>query len=158
VKTYLDIETSFSGEITVIGMYRPTKGIVQLVAEEANPEKLLDFLEGSHIICTYNGSRFDLPVIKNNLGVDLVSEFKSHDLMFDCWSQNLYGGLKVVEKKLGIPRTSADLTGYDALLLWEQYQKYNNVKALERLLEYNKEDVLNLCVLEEKLLNVPRSK
>ncbi len=157
MKTYLDIETSFSSEITVIGMFRPTKGIVQLVADQATPESLLDFIEGSHTICTYNGSRFDLPVIKNNLGIDLASIFRSHDLMFDCWSRNLYGGLKAVEKKLGIPRSSADLTGYDALLLWKRFQDFNDIEALQSLLEYNKEDVLNLCLLEERLLNIPIS-
>ncbi len=77
--------------------------------------------------------------------------------MFDCWSRNLYGGLKAVEKKLGIPRSSADLTGYDALLLWKRFQDFNDIEALQSLLEYNKEDVLNLCLLEERLLNIPIS-
>lgn len=151
MKTYLDIETSFSGRITVVGMYRPSRGIVQLVADEVSPEKLLEFIAGSHAICTYNGSRFDLPVIKNNLGIDLVATFESHDLMFDCWSKNLYGGLKAVEKQLGISRRRPDVDGYQALFLWQRYIEYDDTEALDTLLEYNKEDVLNLCVLEEKL-------
>lgn len=151
MKTYLDIETSFSGKITVLGMYRPSKGILQLVADEVSPESLLDFLDGSHTICTYNGSRFDLPVIRNNLGIDLTEDFRSHDLMLDCWSQNLYGGLKAVEKQLGIARNLQEVDGYQALLLWQRYIESDDSEALETLLEYNKEDVLNLCVLEEIL-------
>lgn len=151
MKTYLDIETSFSGKITVLGMYRPSKGVLQLVADEVSPESLLDFLDGSHTICTYNGSRFDLPVIRNNLGIDLTEDFRSHDLMLDCWSQNLYGGLKAVEKQLGIARNLQEVDGYQALVLWQRYIESDDSEALETLLEYNKEDVLNLCVLEEIL-------
>jgi len=158
MKAYLDIETSFSGEITVIGIYRPTKGFVQLIRGEAGPDELIDFLEGSLAICTYNGSRFDLPVIKSKLGIDLISDFESHDLMYDCWSQNLYGGLKAVEKKLGIARNLNGLNGYDALILWERYQKLNDREALETLLEYNREDVLNLPLLEEQLFCLRDSK
>jgi uncharacterized protein YprB with RNaseH-like and TPR domain len=155
MKTYLDIETSFSGEITVIGMYRPSCGIVQLVGNNVRAEHILEFIDGSYAVCTYNGSRFDLPVIKNLLGIDLASTLRSHDLMFDCWSRNLYGGLKAVEKKLGIARNLPDVNGYDALLLWQQYVRYGDEQSLQKLLEYNKEDVLNLPVLEEKLHNLP---
>jgi len=151
MKTYLDIETSFSGEITVVGMYRPSKGMIQFVGNDITPEKLIEYLDGSQTICTYNGSRFDILVIKNVLGLDLFEHYESHDLMFDCWSQNLYGGLKAVEKQLGIKRVLDELSGYDALLLWQKFQEYNDLKALETLLQYNKEDVLNLLILEDKL-------
>ena len=155
MKTYLDIETSFSGEITVVGMYRPSCGIVQLIGADVTAESISGFVRGSTAVCTYNGSRFDLPVIRNILGVDLFSDLRSHDLMFDCWSRNLYGGLKAVEKKLGIARNLPDVNGYDALLLWQEYIRHENTGALEKLLEYNKEDVLNLPVLEERLQDLP---
>lgn len=158
MKTYLDIETSFTGEITVIGMYCAAKGIVQLVGDEACSYNLLNFVEGSTAICTYNGSRFDLPVIRDNLGVDLLSTCESHDLMFDCWSHNLYGGLKAVEKKLGICRNLPNVNGYDALLLWQRFINANDTQALQKLLEYNREDVLNLPILEEKLHDFPLSR
>ena len=35
--------------------------------------------------------------------------------------------------------------------LWENYKKYGNRDALNLLLEYNKEDVINLIRLEEIL-------
>ncbi len=151
MKTYLDIETSFSGDITVIGMYRPSCGLVQLVGNEVSAGNILGFIKGSGVVCTYNGSRFDLPVIRSMLRVDPFSDLKSHDLMYDCWSRNLYGGLKAVEKRLGIIRSLPDINGFDALLLWQEYTRHDDVSALEKLLAYNKEDVLNLPILEEKL-------
>jgi uncharacterized protein YprB with RNaseH-like and TPR domain len=33
--------------------------------------------------------------------------------------------------------------------LWEKYRKHGNQEALQLLLEYNKEDVVNLTRLEE---------
>jgi len=35
--------------------------------------------------------------------------------------------------------------------LWDQYEKENNKEALQVLLEYNREDIINLPTLMEKL-------
>jgi uncharacterized protein YprB with RNaseH-like and TPR domain len=71
--------------------------------------------------------------------------------MYDCWSRNLYGGFKAVEQQLGIPRHLQGITGVDAVLLWWRYQKYDDRTALATMLEYNKEDVMNLKALKETL-------
>ena len=82
---YLDIETSWAGQITVIGIYRPLRGTEQLVGRACSPETLRRALSGVERIVTYNGSRFDLPVIRRRLGVDLFRGFAHTDLMFHCW-------------------------------------------------------------------------
>ncbi|MDO8886000.1 ribonuclease H-like domain-containing protein [Candidatus Oleimmundimicrobium sp.] len=151
MKAYLDIETSSDGRITVVGMYRPSKDLKQLVLPNITSQEILDFLNDAEAIVTYNGDRFDLPVIYKHLGLDLMGCFKSLDLMYDCWEHNLYGGLKKVEKKLGIHRDLPDMNGYDAVKLWSKYETRSDRKALEVLLKYNEEDVLNLCILEELL-------
>jgi hypothetical protein len=102
-------------------------------------------------ICTYNGSRFDLPVIRRRLGLDLAKEFRSHDLMYDCWRNGLFGGLKRVEEQLGIARRSKGIDGWDAMRLWSRYEDGGDREALEILLAYNRDDVLNLPVLEARL-------
>ena len=112
-----------------------------------------DDLEDRLRIC--NGSRFDLPVIKRKLGLDLREQFESHDLMLLCWKRNLYGGLKKVEKVLGIRRRLPDMDGQEAMHLWYRYQKYGDRFSLERLLEYNREDVMNLIPLHKKLVESP---
>ena len=37
------------------------------------------------------------------------------------------------------------------MLLWQRYQNYGDRNSLDLLLEYNREDVVNLKVLREKL-------
>jgi len=151
MKAFLDIETSFEGEITVVGIYRGDGTIIQLVGVEITRSNLLKSLAGITTIYTYNGSRFDLPIIKGKLGVDLDDYFVTYDLMYDCWERNLYGGLKKVEKMLGIERCLKDVNGWVAMELWDQYEKENNKEALQVLLEYNREDIINLPTLMEKL-------
>ena len=158
MEAYLDIETTGLSpdysQITVIGIYLSNgveEQFIHLVGAEVTAANLLEALEGAGVIYTYNGSRFDLPFIRLHLGVDLASLFEHHDLMYDCWRNNLYGGLKVVETQLGIERRLKDITGYQAVVLWWKYQTDFDEDALAMLLEYNREDVVNLKVLRERL-------
>jgi len=155
---YLDIETTgLSCEdagITVVGIYLVNgvdDRLVQLVGMDVTAGNLLESLEGVNRIYTYNGSGFDLPFIHGSLNVDLESLFTHHDLMLNCWRCNLYGGLKVVEQKLGIPRQLQGISGFDAVRLWWRYLDGGDLDALATLLEYNREDVMNLKVLRERL-------
>ncbi|MDP6511360.1 MAG: ribonuclease H-like domain-containing protein [Dehalococcoidia bacterium] len=159
LEAYLDIETTGLSprdcQITVIGIYLCQGGgsrLVHLVGEDITTDSLLQVLEGVGVIYTYNGTRFDLPFIHRLLGVDLAQLFQHCDLMYHCWQSNLYGGLKAVERQLGIKRKLLDINGYEAVRLWLRYVNDYNQKALATLLEYNKEDVLNLKTLRERLL------
>jgi hypothetical protein len=155
---YLDIETTglspYSDEITVIGIYlvrgRESR-LIQLVGEEVSRTRLLRALLGTEMIYTYNGSRFDFPFINFCLDVALEEVFHHHDLMYDCWQRDLYGGFKAVEQQLGIPRQVQGIGGAEAVILWWRYKIDHDQKALDLLLEYNKEDVVNLKALREKL-------
>jgi uncharacterized protein YprB with RNaseH-like and TPR domain len=71
--------------------------------------------------------------------------------MYDCWRQNLKGGLKVVERRLSIQRRLTGVDGCMAVQLWYDYVNNNNEQALQTLLDYNEEDVVNLRVLRRKL-------
>jgi uncharacterized protein YprB with RNaseH-like and TPR domain len=158
LEAYLDIETTglspVYDDITVIGIYL-TDGsrlrFVQLIDEEVTKENLLQILQDVGVIYTYNGSRFDLPFINALLGVDLAKDFGHHDLMLDCWRNNLYGGLKAVEIELGINRQLKGIDGLGAVRLWWRYQNNNDQDALAVLLKYNEEDVVNLKALREIL-------
>ena len=159
-EAYLDIETTglaFSGcEITVIGIHRchgDDTRFIQLVGKDITEQSVLEALQGVKILYTYNGSRFDLPFIYKHLGVNLAGDCTHIDLMYHCWRKNLYGGLKSVERQLGIRRQLEGVDGYEAVKLWWRYVDSFDLEALKTLLEYNKEDVLNLLVLKERLLN-----
>jgi uncharacterized protein len=148
---YLDIETSFRGEITVIGIHRPGRSLVQLVGEDVKVVLLLEALLGTETLVTYNGARFDLPVIKRRLGVDLLSLYAHRDLMYACWKQGLKGGLKAVERQLGIARLSEGVDGVMAMQLWERWIQEKDAQALKILLQYNREDVVLLAQVEANL-------
>jgi uncharacterized protein YprB with RNaseH-like and TPR domain len=159
MEAFLDIETTGlaprSHEITVVGIYLPDgtrSKLVQLVGDRITPESLMEPLQTISTIYTYNGSRFDFPFIKRRLGVDLSAQFNHCDLMYDCWDHNLFGGLKRVERKLKINRRLTDIDGLEAIRLWWRYVNDYDEKALTLLLEYNKEDVINLKTLRDKLI------
>ncbi|MBI4496100.1 MAG: ribonuclease H-like domain-containing protein [Deltaproteobacteria bacterium] len=151
MKAYLDIETSFRGEVTVLGIFIPPERVVQLVGDEVNRTNLWNALDGVTSILTYNGNRFDLPVIRRAVGLDLPRFFECRDLMHDCWKRKLYGGLKRVEEQLGIARASKGIDGLQAMRLWERFRYYTDEQALRTLLEYNREDTVNLYHLEARL-------
>ncbi|MBM4333756.1 MAG: hypothetical protein FJ117_21500 [Deltaproteobacteria bacterium] len=67
------------------------------------------------------------------------------DLRYLLKSLGYSGGLKGCEKKAEIDRRELEgVNGYFAVLLWNDYQRNNNQKALETLLAYNIQDVVNL--------------
>jgi uncharacterized protein YprB with RNaseH-like and TPR domain len=155
---YLDIETTslspFDGELTVVGLYledgrKPR--LIQLVGNEISATRLDEIMDQVKIVYTYNGERFDLPYIKAKLGLDLTMSRSHRDLMYDCWQRNLYGGLKEVVRQLGIKRETAGIDGTMAVQLWWNYQLYGDERFLKVLLDYNREDVLNLKALRNKL-------
>ncbi len=155
MKGYLDIETSFGGEITIVGVFCPPDRVIQLVGDEVNWTNLWNALEGVSEILTYNGARFDLPVIKRVVRLDLNKYFECRDLMYACWDRNLYGGLKKVEEQLGIGRASKGIDGMEAMRLWERYRLYGDESALQTLLQYNRDDIVNLRHLENLLMGIP---
>lgn len=158
-EAYLDIETTglswLDSEITVIGIYLVSgteDRMVQLVGKEITVDSLLEAVNGVNTLYTYNGRRFDLPFINGSLGVDIETIARHHDLMYDCWQCNLFGGFKAVEQQLNIPRKLQGISGLDAVFLWQKYARHGDQKALDLLLEYNKEDVMNLKALRERLV------
>jgi uncharacterized protein YprB with RNaseH-like and TPR domain len=151
MRAYLDIETTFTNSISVIGIYRPDIGTIQLVGGGVRDLPLYEALEGVRTLVTFNGSSFDLPVIRRRLYADLKQDFEHCDLLYICRRRGLRGGLKKVEQMLGIGRATAGITGWDAPRLWNRYETYGDLTALQILLDYNREDVVNLAVLERHL-------
>jgi uncharacterized protein YprB with RNaseH-like and TPR domain len=160
MEAYLDIETTGLSadccEISVIGIYvvgDAGERFIHLVGEDITSNNLMAALQGVKVIHTFNGSRFDLPFIKTRLGIDLAQIYQHCDLMYDCWQKKLFGGLKNVERCLCIPRRLAEVNGYEAVRLWWRYINDYDREALDTLLEYNREDVVNLKLLKHRLAN-----
>jgi hypothetical protein len=158
-EAYLDIETTglsrYTDDVTVIGIYLVNERedrLIQLVGSDITDVNLLNALENVDTIYTYNGSRFDMPFIDSRVGVDISASYRHHDLMYDCWRRNLYGGLKSVERQVGIGRELQGVDGFQAVILWWRYVNDSDNDALKTLLKYNEEDVKNLKVLRERLI------
>jgi len=155
---YLDIETTglspFDSELTVVGIYIENANdgrVMQLVGDDISSYSLMTAIGNVTKLYTYNGSRFDLPFIKAKLNVDLTECCLHEDLMYACWKRNLKGGLKSVERQLGIARELTGVDGWAAVQLWWNYVNDGDRDALATLLKYNEEDVLNLRTLRKML-------
>ena len=156
---YLDIETTgFIGGgnyPTVVGIAVDFPGdwtVEQLVGDDITPAAILHVLEGVTTIHTFNGASFDLPFLAWRPGVDLRRRFQHHDLMYTCRKAGLRGGLKRIERVLGIDRADLpEMSGYDAVVLWRKYRRERDAAALDLLLEYNRADVENLYTLRNIL-------
>jgi uncharacterized protein YprB with RNaseH-like and TPR domain len=123
----------------------------QLVGDQIQADGVLRLLDGVDEVYTYNGSRFDLPFIRGKLDLDVKTHLRHTDLMYHCWRHNLKGGLKAVEARLGIRRRLTEVDGYMAVRLWWDYVINSNAQALRTLLDYNREDVINLHALRDRL-------
>jgi len=154
MKAYLDIETCASGEVTVVGIFREDRGLRQLVGGEITDVTLWETLDGVDTLCTFNGDRFDLPILERQVRLDLRKRFRSLDLLRECRRAGLKGGLKQLEERFGIARSTRGMNGWDALRLWARYENEGDRAALDVLLEYNREDVMNLLQLERIVVGV----
>jgi uncharacterized protein YprB with RNaseH-like and TPR domain len=155
---YLDIETTGLSpeysELTVIGIGLDAGThieVIQLIEGEINRTRVLEILDGIDRVYTYNGARFDLPFIRAKLRIHIAGQLEHRDLMHECHARDLHGGLKGVERKLGIPRKLKGINGRAAVDLWYRYINAGDEDALKLLLAYNREDVVNLRELRRKL-------
>lgn len=139
---YLDIETDGSTFVTVIGIYDGSQ-VYHFVAGD-NMQEFPEFIARYPMIVTFNGIHFDLPMIARNFPSLFIDQIHV-DLCPTLRTLGLRGGLKKIEYQLGIHR-DPDVDGMDgwaAVRLWRAYQGGSR-NALETLLQYNKEDIVNL--------------
>jgi len=105
------------------------------------------YLSKYKVLCTFNGKAFDLPYLEGRFGKGFFPG--AHlDLRPITAAVGLTGGLKKIEKQIGIERP-ADIrrfSGYDAVKLWGAFRR-GRKDALEPLARYNLADAVNLQAL-----------
>lgn len=145
---FLDIETdgldNMDGMITTIALYDGVS--IRHYVNGRNLEAFVDDIRPYKILVTYNGKCFDVPFIEKYFRIKLTQT--QIDLRYVLAGLGFKGGLKRCEAAFGIDR--GDLKGLDgffAPLLFQEYERNRNPKALETLLAYNIEDVVNLETL-----------
>ena len=147
---YLDIETDggrSGSAITTIGLY-DKDGFTGLV-RDVDLGNFPNIISRYSTIVTFFGSGFDLPMLQKRFAHVRFDQIHL-DLCPTLRKLGLRGGLKSIEKQLGLSRgdDTDGLTGLDAIRLWRQHQRGHRT-ALETLLAYNREDVVNLETLAE---------
>ncbi|WP_022852677.1 ribonuclease H-like domain-containing protein [Thermodesulfatator atlanticus] len=151
---FLDIETDGLkrgfNQVTVIGIYDGQEFRAFLAGE--NLDEGLEILASAELVVTFGGSFFDYPFLRSHypwlplpkVHLDLCPLFKR---------LGLKGGLKAIERQLGIRRPDEvdGLDGLEAVRLWRRFRRRGDTRALEALINYNREDVMNLVLLAEIL-------
>ncbi|MFC1690914.1 ribonuclease H-like domain-containing protein [Nanoarchaeota archaeon] len=142
---FLDIETcSYYGNITVVGLSDGYDSKIMIRDINLDIKSLKKELAKYKLLVTFNGRSFDVPVLKRYFRIDF--DIPHMDLMHVCRKVGLSGGLKNIEKQLGIkrPESLKYVGGDDAAELWRCWKATGDKAYLEMLAEYNEEDILNL--------------
>lgn len=142
---YLDIETDggrYGDAVTTIGLW-DGKEFTALVKGQ-DLENFRDLISHYSMIVTFFGSGFDLPMLQKRFP-GLVFDQIHLDLCPTFRRVGVRGGLKKIEVQMGLSRgeDTQGLSGLDAIRLWREYQRGRQA-SLDRLIAYNREDVVNL--------------
>ena len=154
---FVDIETTglskWADQITVLGIYDGIQADVYVQGKDLPQAK--DRLKEFDIIVTFNGKQFDVPFIEHHFTEKY--DFIHLDLRYMLKELGYQGGLKVIERQLGIQRDTSiqNVDGFEAVHLWHRYKR-GNLEALNKLVEYNKQDIVSLEKLLEHYLQNKR--
>jgi len=148
---FVDIETTglspHYDRLTVVGIYDGKKA--KTFVRGIDLDDIVDEFAKYDFLVTYNGARFDLPFIKHEYPEIEFNQLHT-DLMYPLRHIGYTGGLKAIEQVLGVTRSedTTGITGFDAVRLWHEYERGSD-GALELLLKYNREDIMNLETIIE---------
>lgn len=148
----LDIETSglqpySGGYVTMVGLYDGFDYKCFVHGKNLTVENLNSELRRYKCLITFYGAAFDIPFLQRTMrGVEF--DIPHFDLCFAAKRLNMQGGLKKLEQDFGIVRHESvqGLDGYDAVKLWE-HAKLGSSDAMQTLIQYNREDTVNLMTM-----------
>jgi uncharacterized protein YprB with RNaseH-like and TPR domain len=156
----IDIErSSFNGPISLIGWYEPKDGVADcnflLRGQNLSPQAVRAIFRHYKMLITYNGISYDVPAIRGEFPSALPEDIKVLDLYLLAKKLNLNAGLKVLETTLNVERShTGTLKRGWPTRLWQRYEQHGDSSALMKLLEYNRQDVVNLYPLAEQLTSM----
>lgn len=152
---FFDIETTglswYNSHISVIGALFETDVFTYLY--KRNLDDFLLFMEDVDLLVTFNGNCFDIPFVERAFNIPGVDT--AHiDLRWIAYYRGFRGGLKGIEKSLGVkrPEEIGDVDGYEAVDLYYQWQSGNS-SAGDRLVQYCCCDVVSTHLVAAYLLN-----
>ncbi|HZN91625.1 MAG TPA: ribonuclease H-like domain-containing protein [Myxococcales bacterium] len=111
-----------------------------------NLDELPERLGRRPLWVSFNGTVYDVPVLRAHFGAALPEPAVHLDLRFFFRKLGRGMGLKALEDELGLSRPPhlCTLNGLGAVDLWRQYRATGDVAPLRLLVEYNAYDAINL--------------
>ncbi|MFW5845011.1 MAG: ribonuclease H-like domain-containing protein [Planctomycetota bacterium] len=167
-RALVDIETTGRtpgfDQITVIGLSDGARERAFVADQPQGDDEAIDsYLEAIRdykLLVTFNGIGFDVLFIEKHFrAANYRCEQPHLDLMLLARSLGLSGGLKDMEKELGIARDEgiAEMRGSEAITLWGQWQNRRDRAAYDRLVVYCKADCTNLMAFADILYQRKRA-
>ncbi len=155
---FFDIETTgldqHSSVVTTVSLHQDGRTRTLVRGDDLTSEELAAAFDDAGLLVTFNGARFDIPFLEHCFDINL--DLPHIDLMPTCRKLGLSGGLSAVEQEFGIGRDLPDVDGREAVRLWHEHERGVD-GALERLIEYNREDTENMVpVLEQAVSELDR--
>lgn len=151
---FLDIETAGGpyGEVTVVGLYGHGRMTSLVRGDTLTEARLCDEISRYDLIVTFFGSGFDLPYLQARFPRLFIDQ-PHLDLCFAAKQVGLRGGLKHIERMVGIEREGPlqGMDGWDAVRMWTRWRHSRDTAALDLLLAYNEADCVNLESLADLL-------
>ena len=146
---FLDIETDGGwspNSVTVIGLYDGFES--EIFVKGRNLDDFPAAVLEKNLLVTFFGTGFDLPFLRRRFP-ELALDQIHVDLCPALRRLGYSGGLKKIERVLGIQRDDEieNMSGMDAVYLWQAWRRNRSEEALERLIAYNKADIENLALL-----------
>ncbi len=151
--SFFDIETSgleASSMVTLVCCFHEGRPLRFLAHE--NLDDFLDLLEQVKLLVSFNGASFDVPRV---LGRFHIPELPcAHvDLRWLCHHVGWRGGLKKIEKSIGLhrPPDLEGLGGAEAVWLWQAWSQSGDERARRTLERYCAADTVSLKRLAGQL-------
>ena len=142
---FFDIETTgldlARNDVTTASFHRAGETTTLVRGRDLTAAALREQFDAASMLVTFNGKRFDVPFLERSF--DLTVDVPHVDLMYPCRRLGLTGGLKRIERDVGVAREGPDVDGREAVRLWRRYER-GDAAALDTLVAYNRDDAANL--------------
>ena len=150
---FVDIETvglAPEDAITLVGIADECSTTVLVRRRDLTLRRLAEAFEGASVLVTFNGVAFDLPRLRRAFPGLACWDLPHLDLALLGRQVGLSGGLKAIERTLGLRRPQAldGVDGAEAVRLWNAHCRGDR-SALPRLMRYCRADAETLVELAD---------